>query len=311
MRSAASRAAPAPRIRDGSHAPGHPTERDAGTDGAVGIGVRYRGATCRAAAMSRLIRLLLSIAVAVFAPAVPASTGSVPSAPLTVFAAASLKESLDEAALAYARRTGTPVRVSYAASAALARQIAQGAPADVFLSADLDWMDDAQGRGLLRAGSRRDLLGNALVLVAPRETRLPAVSFARPRSLAAALGEGRLALALTASVPAGKYARAAFESLGIWSMLRPRVVEAENVRAALLLVARGEARMGVVYRTDAIVEPRVRIVAAIPPHSHPRIVYPVAVIAASRHPRAEDFAAWLRTPAARAIFVRRGFVAVP
>lgn len=257
--------------------------------------------------MTRILSALLAITLALAA----ARADAAPRAPLTVFAAASLKESLDEAARAYTRRTGTPVRVSYAASSALARQIAQGAPADVVLSADRDWMDHLDARGLLRPGSRRDLLGNTLVLVAPRDARLPPVSLARPASLPQALGTGRLALALTASVPAGRYARAAFGSLGLWPALRPRVVEAENVRAALLLVARGEARMGVVYRTDALAEPRVRVLATFPARSHPRIVYPVAVVAASRHPRAGDFAAWLRAPAARAIFHSRGFAPLP
>ncbi|MFZ5655667.1 MAG: molybdate ABC transporter substrate-binding protein [Pseudomonadota bacterium] len=252
--------------------------------------------------MSRFLSALFAIALLLAAQCVLA-------APVTVFAAASLKESLDEAARAYQRGTGTPVRVSYAASSALARQLAQGAPADVVLLADRDWMDHLAERGLLRGGTRRDLLGNALVLIAPRDARGARVSLAQPSTVVAALGDGRLALALTASVPAGRYARAALASLGLWAPLRPRVVEAENVRAALLLVARGEACMGVVYRTDALAEPRVRVLATFPARSHPPIVYPVAVVAASRHPRAEAFAQWLRTPSARVIFQRHGFVA--
>lgn len=259
--------------------------------------------------MTSALRRLL-IALFLLGVACPAHAGRA-SQPLTVFAASSLKESLDVATADYTRRTGTPVRVSYAASPALARQIAHGAPADVFVSADRDWMDHLQSRRLLRPGTRRDLLGNTLLLVAPRDARLPAVSLARPDSLPRALGDGRLALAFTASVPAGKYARAALESLGIWTPLRPRVVESENVRAALLLVARGEARMGIVYASDARAEPRVRVLAVFPPRSHPPIVYPVAVTAGARHPRAADFAAWLRTPPARAIFERHGFRALP
>lgn len=256
-----------------------------------------------------LIRLLLSALLAFATPFAHAGGGA--AAPLTVFAAASLKESLDAAARAYERDGGVPVRVSYAASPTLARQIARGAPADVFVSADRDWMDDLDRRGLLRAGSRRDLLGNTLVLVAPRAQRMPPVAMSRPASITAALGEDRLALAFTASVPAGKYARAAFESLGVWNTLRPRVVESENVRAALLLVARGEARMGVVYASDALAEPRVRVLSTFPARSHPPIVYPVAVVRASRHPRATGFVAWLRTPAAGAIFRRHGLRPLP
>lgn len=253
--------------------------------------------------MLRLFLLLVALSAIVAAPGVSAA----PRAPLTVFAAVSLKESLDAATAAYRRRTGTAVRVVYAATPALARQIGQGAPADVFLSADVDWMDTLKQRQLLRAGTQRNLLGNSLVLIAPRAARVPPVSFAQPASVLRALGDGRLAVALTASVPAGRYARGAFESLGLWNRLQPRTVEAENVRAALLLVARGEARLGAVYATDARAEPRVRVLAAIPVRGHPRIVYPVAVIAGSRHPRAEHFAAWLGTPGAGAIFRRHGF----
>lgn len=258
----------------------------------------------------RLLAFALPACVSIAAAASPTPATNIAPASVTVFAAASMRESLDAAAAAFEQRTGTRVRVSYAASSALARQIEQGAPADVFLSADRDWMDRLAARRLLRAGTRRDLLGNALVLVAPRDARIAPVDLARPPSLARALGDGRLAVALTASVPAGRYAKAAFESLGLWTQLRPRVIETENVRAALLLVARGEARLGVVYATDARAEPRVRVLAAFPARSHPRIVYPVAVTAASRHPRATDFANWLRSTEARAIFERHGFVAI-
>ncbi len=226
---------------------------------------------------------------------------------LTVFAAASLKESLDEAAAAYQKATGQPVRVSYAASSALARQIEQGAPADVFFSADLDWMDYLQKKALIDVASRRNLLGNTLVLVAPATGDTAPIALQPGVDLLPRLGDGRLALALTASVPAGKYAKAAFVSLGAWQTLQPRVAEAESVRAALMLVARGEAPLGVVYGSDARAEPAVRVVANFPAGSHSPIVYPVARLAASRHPRAAAFVAWLRTPAAKAIFRARGF----
>ena len=228
--------------------------------------------------------------------------------PLTVFAAASLKESLDEAAATYEKQTGTPVRVSYAASSALARQIAQGAPADVFLSADIDWMDDLQTRGLIDPRTRRNLLGNTLVLIAPRDSKVPAIALTPGLNLAPYLGtEGRLALALTASVPAGKYAKQALTRLGAWPGVQARTAEAENVRAALLLVARGETPLGIVYGSDARAEPKVRVVGVFPADSHAAIVYPVARVAASTHPRAADFVAWLQSPAAKAIFHRHGF----
>ncbi|MCD9007751.1 molybdate ABC transporter substrate-binding protein [Luteimonas sp. XNQY3] len=230
-------------------------------------------------------------------------------APITVFAAASLKESMDAAAARYQRDTGQPVRVSYAASSALARQIEQRAPADVFVSADLEWMDWLQERKLIDAGSRRVLLGNTLVLVAPANSAAQPLELARGTDLLTLLGaRGRLSLALTASVPAGKYAKAAFESFGSWDALRPRVAESDSVRSALTLVARGEAPLGVVYGSDAQAEPRVRVLATFPADSHPPIVYPVARVGASRQPRQADaFVRWLDGEAASAIFRQHGF----
>lgn len=229
-------------------------------------------------------------------------------APITVFAAASLKESLDAAAARYQQQTGQPVRVSYAASSALARQIEQRAPADVFVSADLEWMDWLQARQLIDAGSRRVLLGNTLVLVAPADSRAQPLALARGTDLLPLLGpRGRVSLALTASVPAGKYARAAFEHLGQWSALQPRVAESDSVRSALTLVARGEAPLGVVYGSDARAEPRVRVLATFPADSHPAIVYPVARVASSRNAQADAFVRWLDGEAASAIFRQHGF----
>lgn len=238
----------------------------------------------------------------------PAAAGAdADSRPLLVFAAASLKESLDEAAAAYTAAGGPEVQVSYAASSALARQIAQGAPADAFVSADLEWMDWLQQRELVDADSRRDLLGNALVLVAPASGNPAPVDLATAPDLRPRLGGGRLALALVESVPAGKYARQAFESLGMWTTLAPHVAEGDSVRAALMLVARGEAPLGVVYASDARAEPRVQVVATFPADSHPPIVYPVARVAASRHAGAMEFIAWLGSPAAGEVFRRHGF----
>lgn len=227
--------------------------------------------------------------------------------PITVFAAASLKESLDEAAAAYRRSSDQTVRVSYAASSALARQIEQGAPADVFVSADRDWMDYVQQRGLIDTASRRDLLGNTLVLIAPKASTAKPVVLKPGVDLRPLLGDGRIALALTASVPAGKYGKAALASLGAWDSLQNKVAEGENVRAALMLVARGETPLGVVYGSDAQAEPGVRVLGTFPADSHPPIVYPVARIAASKHVQAAAFVRWLATPEAAAIFRRHGF----
>lgn len=228
--------------------------------------------------------------------------------PLVVFAAASLKESMDEAVQAFENNTGQPIRVSYAGSSTLARQVARGAPADVFVSADQAWMDFLQQRDLIDTASRRDLLGNRLVLVAPASSTATLFELKPGVRLAPLLGDdGRIAVALTDAVPAGKYARAALTSLGLWPALQPRLAQAENVRAALMLVARGEAPLGIVYTTDALVEPGVRVLATFPADSHPPIIYPVATIAASRHPHAHDFVDWLGSADAAAIFRKHGF----
>ena len=225
-----------------------------------------------------------------------------------MFAAASLKDAMDEAGAAWQRRSGQVVRTAYAGSSALARQIEQGAPADVFISADQDWMDWLQQRRLIDARSRHDLLGNTLVLVAPARSNAQPLRLSKGTDLRQLLGRnGRIALALTSSVPAGKYAKAAFESLGMWTALQSRTAEADNVRAALLLVSRGEAPLGVVYASDAKADPGVRVLATFPAGTHPKIVYPVACIAASRNPQATAFVQWLQSADADAIFRKHGF----
>lgn len=231
--------------------------------------------------------------------------------PLVVFAASSLKESLDEAAEAYQRQSRQPVQVSYAASSALARQIAQGAPADVFVSADLEWVEWLQQRSLINAATRHALLGNTLVLVAPANSSAKPLQLRRGTALLPLLGsDGRIALALTSSVPAGKYAKAALEHLAMWKPLQGRIAEAENVRATLLLVARGETPLGVVYGSDARAEPNVKVLATFPAGSHPPIIYPLAVTATSGQPaQSAAFVRWLQTPPALAIFRRHGFSA--
>ena len=250
----------------------------------------------------RSFSALLLIAVSLASTAARAQDD----AGLTVFAAASLKEALDDAAAAYRKQTGVPVRVSYAASSALARQIEQGAPADVFFSADLEWMDYLQQRNRLDVATRRSLLGNRLVLIAPRASKAR-VDLNRPATLLAALGGGRLAIGQTRTVPAGKYAKASLESLSLWNGVRPRLAESESVRAALMLVARGETPLGIVYASDAKAEPGVRVVATFPEDSHPPIVYPVAALRGARAAQAARFVQWLGSPAADALFTKRGF----
>lgn len=223
--------------------------------------------------------------------------------PLTVFAAASLKNALDEAAGAW---NGPRVRASYAASSALARQLERGAPADLFFSADTLWMDWAEARRLVRAETRRDLLGNSLVLIAPAGTGTT-VALRPGMDLAGALGDGRLAIADADAVPAGRYGKAALQSLGLWDQVRDRLARAENVRAALAFVARGEAPLGIVYVSDAVADPAVEVAAAVPASLHPPIVYPVAVTAASRRPEAASFIDFLASAKARPIFQRHGF----
>ena len=223
-----------------------------------------------------------------------------------VFAAASLKEALDAVVQSFAEGRGGQVEVSYAASSVLARQITRGAPADIFISADTDWVDFVEKAGVVARGSRRNLLANDLVLVAPANST-QGVKLNFGVDLAPALGKGRIAMGDPDSVPAGMYGKAALKSLGAWNSVEKRVAPAENVRSALALVARGEAPLGIVYRTDALAEKRVRIVDTFPSASHPPIVYPVVTLKRSSTPIATAFAGYLSTPEARAIFERYGF----
>jgi molybdate transport system substrate-binding protein len=221
---------------------------------------------------------------------------------LVVFAAASLRNALDEAAAGYP--DPRPV-ISYAGSSSLAKQIERGAPASLFISADRDWMDYLQKLGLLVPGTRHDLLGNRLVLIAPRDSKIE-LPIRPGMPLLRALGGGRLALGDPYHVPAGMYARAALESLGVWNSVKAHIAATENVRIALALVARNEAPLGVVYETDARVEPGVRIVGRFPASTHPPIVYPMALVKGAA-PAARDFEAYLRGERARAVFRKYGF----
>ena len=227
--------------------------------------------------------------------------------PLTVFAAASLQESLDAVAKAWDAQGGRHVVVSYAASSVLARQIEQGAQADVFISADADWMDYLQDRKQIEPASRFVLVRNALVLIAPINSTTRTVDLNSLPSVLTALGQGRLAVAETASVPAGRYAKQALERLKLWAVLSTHLAQGDNVRAALEYVARGEASLGIVYLTDARAEPRVRIVAVFAGKTHAPIVYPAARMTTADAKTAADFLAFLRAPQAVAIFHRAGF----
>lgn len=225
----------------------------------------------------------------------------------TIFAAASLKTALDSAASAYEKSTGNKVVVSYAASSALAKQIEQGAPADIFISADLDWMNYVDKAKLIKDGTRFNMLGNRLVLIAPKSSTA-SLKIEPGFDLAAALGDGRLAMAGVKSVPAGKYGAAALKKLGVWDAIEPKVAQAENVRAALALVAQGETPFGIVYETDAVAEPKVKIVGVFPEDSHPPIIYPIAVMAGAKNAgAAEAFIAYLKTPEGQAAFTKQGF----
>jgi molybdate transport system substrate-binding protein len=254
--------------------------------------------------MPRLLRNLLILLIAAL-PSTPSATAS-ERGPV-VLAAASLQEAVSDAARAWTARGHAAPVVSFAASPALARQIEAGAPADLFLSADSEWMEHVLARGLLRAGSRSAFLSNRLVLIAPRQSKAR-LNVAPGMPLARALGTGRLALADPDSVPAGRYARAALTSLGAWSGVNGKIARAENVRAALALVERGQAPLGVVYATDARASRAVRVLGTFPAASHPPITYEIARIRRSAHPDAERFRQFLLSSAGKAIFARRGFV---
>ncbi len=225
---------------------------------------------------------------------------------LTVFAAASMKNALDDIDAAYTAKHGVKISASYGASSALARQIEQGAPADIFASADTDWMDYAIQKKTIKEPTRVNLLGNSLVLIAPRDSKIDNVAIGPGFDLAKLSGDGRIATADVTSVPVGKYAKASLEKLGAWKAVETKFAMTENVRIALTLVARGEAVLGIVYSTDAKVEPAVKIVGTFPADSHPPIIYPVAATATAK-PEANGYVAFLRSAAAKAIFEKYGF----
>ena len=250
-------------------------------------------------------RLVLKVVVAAFA-VLPFAIPVAAQEKVTVFAAASLKNALDGANAAWRTKTGNEATVSYAASSALARQIEAAAPADLFISADLAWMDYVAGKTLVKDGTRVNLLGNRIVLIAPR-AQASAVEIKEGFDLAGLVGDGRLAMGAVDSVPAGKYGKAALVRLGVWSSVEGKVAGAESVRAALALVSRGEAPYGIVYATDAAADPGVAVVGTFPEDSPPPIVYPAAILSESKSAAAGAYLDFLKSDSAAPFFTEQGF----
>ncbi len=251
-----------------------------------------------------MLKLIRYFAFAALALALLAGQPAARADNLTVFAAASLKNALDDIAVKWKDSGASTVGASYASSSTLAKQIEQGAPADVFISADTQWMDYVSKKSLVE--TPHDLLGNRLVLISAKDNPLT-LELKPGLKLAELLGDGRLAVGDPSNVPAGIYAKEALTKLNIWDAVQPKLAPAADVRAALTLVSRGEAPLGIVYETDAKVDPKVRIVAIFPEDSHKPIVYPVAVVKTSKNPDAGKFVAFLNGPAAKEIFVKYGF----
>jgi molybdate transport system substrate-binding protein len=253
--------------------------------------------------MLRRTFALSTLALAVTFAALPAQAQD---KTVTIFAAASMKNAIDDIDAAFTKATGIKAVASLAASSALAKQIEQGAPADVFASADLDWMDYLEKKNLIKNDTRVNLLGNKLVLIAPKDSKLDNVKIEQGFDIAKLAGDGRIAVADVRAVPAGKYAKAALEKLGSWAAAEGKLASAENVRAALALVGRGEAPLGIVYETDAKIEKNVKIVGYFPDSSYPPITYPVALTANAK-PEAAQYLNFLRSNLAKTIFETYGF----
>ena len=259
---------------------------------------------------SKQLRQLALGALLALAAAV-SSVGEARADTVLIFAAASLKNALDDAIAAAPKVQGRKIVVSYAASSALAKGIENGATADIFISADLDWMDYLQTRNLINAATRKNVLGNHLVLIAPAASKVDKVEIKPGFALLSLLGSDRLAMADPDSVPAGKYGKAALEKLGVWASVADHVARAENVRAALLFVSRGETPLGIVYQTDAVSDKGVKVVGTFPEDSHPPIVYPIALTAASKSADAKPVLEYLESPAARGAYEKQGFSILP
>lgn len=254
--------------------------------------------------------MLKQLAAPFFALSLFAAPAAAQTADVTVFAAASLKNALDEIATNWKEESGKTAAISYASSSALAKQIESGAPADVFISADIPWMDYVEKAGQVAEGTRKNLLLNSIVLVAPKDSAI-SLTLEKGVDIASALGaDGRIAMGDVSAVPAGKYGKAALESLVVWANLEKRVAQSENVRAALALVSRGEAPLGIVYKTDAAADDNVKIVDTFPADSHPAIVYPVAKLKDAKSADADVFLSYLSTPKAVESFEKQGFKVV-
>ncbi len=258
--------------------------------------------------MIRPLRVAFTLIVlfALWAPSASAQT-----TPVTVFAAISLKDALEETAKAFTTSDGTEIRFSFASSATIAKQIENGAPADLFASADLSWMNYLVEKSRVKSATRTNLLGNRLVVVAPFASPLKELELT-PEAFLKALGDGRLAMGDIKSVPAGVYGKSALEKLGLWSTVESHVAQTENVRSALLFADRGEVPLAIVYATDAKADPNVKIVANFPADSHEPIIYPFAVTSTAKGEGADRFLNFLKGPAGKAIFEKYGFpVLVP
>jgi molybdate transport system substrate-binding protein len=252
------------------------------------------------------MNLILAALAAALAIAAAPQNAAAQDQSITVFAAASMKNALDDVDAAFTKKTGIKIVASYDASSALMKQIEAGAPADVFVSADLKWMDYGSQKKLIKDDTRVNLLGNELVLIAAKDSKIDNVTIGPGFDLAKLAGDGRIATGDVQAVPVGIYAKAALEKLGVWASVEPKMAMAANVRAALVLVARGEAPLGIVYATDAKVEPGVKVVGTFPETSHDPIIYPVAATTGAK-PDATPYLAFLRSSAAKPIFESYGF----
>jgi molybdate transport system substrate-binding protein len=263
-------------------------------------------------AVTRSFAVLLTLTLALASGRIhaeaptPKPSGMADASAVTVFAAASLKNALDAVAGAFQAKTGVELKISYAGSMALAKQIESGAPAEVFFSADEASMDYLAGKNLIQADTRSNLLGNALVVVAPKSAKLEKLPFTK-EAFSAAIGSGKITTGDPASVPVGKYAKAALEKFGLWAAIEPKFAFTDNVRAALMFVSREEAALGIVYLSDAKSEPKVKTVATFPADSHPPIVYPIALTSTAQGEAAKKLIAFLKSKVAKELFVQQGF----